>query len=215
MIVLADQNRRQIPKRGNIQGLEQLSLIRRTITVQRERHRPVLGVLLREGQATTQRHLSPDDAVTAVKPSLLLVEVHRASLSFGAPGLSSHKLREDLEKGPAAAEERAVVAVSSDDAILLCDRGLHAHGHGFLAVVEVAEPADQLSLVERVRCNLHAPHRRHVAEEGEELLRVGVYGARRRLALVRGEGNGGLDSEGSAVIGGSGGDRTAERWGAR
>lgn len=106
-----------------------------------------------------------------------------------------------------------MVAVSSDDTILLCDRGLHSHGHSFLAVVEMAEPADQLGLVERVRCDLHAPHRRHAAEEGEELLRVGVHGARRRVALVRSEGHGGLDCEGSAVIGCGGGDRTAERWG--
>lgn len=116
-----------------------------------------------------------------------------------------------------------MIAISGDDAIFLRDRGLHADGDGLLAVVQVAKPADQFGLVERVGGDLHAAHRRHVAEEGEELRRRGLHGARRRFAFVGGEWNGGLDREGSGVVGrelaaeiweDEGGDR-AEEIGAR
>lgn len=106
-----------------------------------------------------------------------------------------------------------MVTIGCDDAILLRDRGLHAHGHGFLAVVEVAKSADQLGLVKRVRGYLHPPHRRHVMEECEKLLRAGVHGARRSFALMGSEWDGGFDSESSGVVRG-GGDRTTERCGA-
>ena len=100
-----------------------------------------------------------------------------------------------------------MVAVGGDDAVL-CDRYLHADGDSLLAIVEVAESADQLGLVELVRGDLHPPHRRHVAEEGHELLRGGIDGARQRIVLVGCEGDAGLDGDGGGVVGE---EETAER----
>ena len=60
---------------------------------------------------------------------------------------------------------------------------------------------DQFGLVERVGADLHAAHRRHVGEEGEELRRRGLDGAQRRFAFVGVEWNGGLDREGFGVVG--------------
>jgi len=70
-----------------------------------------------------------------------------------------------------------VVAVGGDDAVLTRDRSLHPHRDGLLTVVEVAEAADQLGLVERVRRDLHPPHQRHIAEEREKLRPGGLDGA--------------------------------------
>jgi len=70
-----------------------------------------------------------------------------------------------------------MVAVGGDDAVLARDGGLHADGDSLLTVVEVAEAADQLRLVERVRRDLHPPHQRHVVEERKELRRGGLHGA--------------------------------------
>ena len=86
----------------------------------------------------------------------------------------------------------------------LGDGGLHADGDRLLAVVEVAEAADQLRLVERVRGDLHPPDRRHVAEEGHQLRRRRLDGARRRRAVVAGERDAGLHGDGV------GGERPAE-----
>lgn len=86
-----------------------------------------------------------------------------------------------------------MIAVGGDDTVLLGDGGFHADGDRFLSVVEVAESSDEFSLVERIGGDLHPAHGGHVTEEGEELLRGGLDGARRRLALVRGERDGCLD----------------------
>lgn len=70
-----------------------------------------------------------------------------------------------------------MVTVGSDYAILFSNRGFHSDGDRFLAVVEMAESANQLRLVERIGSDFHAAHERHVSEEGEELLRCGLNGA--------------------------------------
>ncbi|KAI8009855.1 Sodium/calcium exchanger NCL1 [Camellia lanceoleosa] len=70
---------------------------------------------------------------------------------------------------PTPAEEEAVAAIGGDDAILLGDRRFHSDRHYFLAVVKVAETADQLRFVERIGDDLHSTHHRHVSKEGYEL----------------------------------------------
>lgn len=70
-----------------------------------------------------------------------------------------------------------MVTIGGDDAILSGDAGLHAHGDGFLAVVEVAKSADEFGLVERVRSDLHAAHEGHVTEKGKQFGGRGGDGA--------------------------------------
>lgn len=70
-----------------------------------------------------------------------------------------------------------MVTVGGDDAVTARDGGLHPDGDGLLAVVQVAEAADELGLVEGVCGDLHAAHQRHVAEERDKLRRGGFDGA--------------------------------------
>ena len=70
----------------------------------------------------------------------------------------------------------------------------------------MAKSTNKLRLVQRIRRDLHTPHLRHVVEERHQLGGGGLDGARRRLAVVTGERNRGLDGERRGV----GGDRTAE-----
>lgn len=102
-----------------------------------------------------------------------------------------------------------MVAVRGDDAVLLRDGGLHADGDGLLPVVEVAEPSDQLGLIEGVGGDLGAAHQGHDAEEADQLLASRLDGPGRGLASVGGEGDGGLDCDRSGVRG----DRAAEEGG--
>ncbi|GJN36581.1 hypothetical protein PR202_gb25457 [Eleusine coracana subsp. coracana] len=46
---------------------------------------------------------------------------------------------------------------------------LHADRDGLLAVVEVAEPTDELGLIQGINSDLHMAHHGHVTEEGNEL----------------------------------------------
>jgi len=177
MIILADQNGRKIPKRSNVKRLEQLPLIGSTITVQRKRNILILRILLSKSQSTTKRNLSPNNAMPTVEPTFFPVKVHGTTFPLRAPVAAAHELGEDLEQASPAAQEGAVVAVGGDDAVLARDRSLHPHRDGLLAVVEVAEAADQLGLVEGVRRDLHPPHQRHVTEERDELRWGGLDGA--------------------------------------
>ena len=74
-----------------------------------------------------------------------------------------------LVNGSSPSEVGAVVSVSGDDGVASGERCLHADTHGLLPVVQMAEPTDELPLVQDVRGDFHAPHAVKVAEEGENL----------------------------------------------
>jgi hypothetical protein len=192
VVVLADQYDGQLPERGHVKRLEQLPLVSRTITIQVERDGALLPVPLRERDVTAERQLRADDAVPTEEVGVPLVKVHGAALPPGAPVPAAHELGEGGDGVPAAREVGAVVAVGGDDGVGAGDGGLHADGDGLLAVVEVAEPADELGLVERVGRDLEPPHERHVAEEGDELAGRGGGVAGRRVHDVRLEGHRGF-----------------------
>lgn len=82
-----------------------------------------------------------------------------------------------------------MIAVGSDDGVLLGDGRFHTDGEGLLAVVEVAEAADELGLVKGVGCDLHTAHEAHIVEEGEKLRRRRGDGSGRGIAVVAGKGN--------------------------
>ena len=59
----------------------------------------------------------------------------------------------------------AVIAIGGDDLVAWLERRLHAHHHGFLADIEVAEAADQAHAVELPRLLLEAADQQHVRIE--------------------------------------------------
>ena len=127
--------------------------------------------------------------------------MHGSALPAGAAALAAHQLGEGGDEVPSAGEVGTVVAVGGDDGIGAGDGGLHADGDGLLAVVEVAEPADELGLVEGVGGDLHAAHEGHVAEEGDELGGGGGDIARGWVDEVGGERDRCLDGERRRGIG--------------
>lgn len=215
MVVLADQYGGQLPEGRNVERLKQLPLVCGTITVEREGDAVLLPVLLREGKAAPEGNLSADDAMPAIEIGVLLVKMHGSALPAGAADLAAHELGERGDEVPAAGHVDAVVAVGGDDGVLAGDGGLHADGDGLLAVVEVAEAADELGLVEGVGGDLHAAHQGHVAEESDELGGGGGDVAGRRVDDVGGEGHGGLDGERRCGVGDRARPHEGRRGGAR
>lgn len=195
MVVFADQYSWQLPKSRYIEGLKELALVRGTITIEGKRSSFLFPILLREGETASKGNLGADDTVATIEIGVLLVEMHGSALPAGAPSLAAHELRERGDEVAAACEVGAVIAVRGDDGIGAGDGGLHPDGDGLLAVVEVAEAADQLRLVQRVRRDLRAAHGGHVAEEGGELARRGGHLARGRVHDVGLVGDRGLDGE--------------------
>lgn len=204
VVVLADQYDGQLPERGHVERLEELPLVGGAVAVEVERDGALLPVPLREGEAAAERHLRADDAVPAVEVGILLVEVHGAALAPGAPVAAAHELGEGGDGVPAAGEVEAVIAVGGDDGVRAGGGSLHADGDGLLAIVEVAEAADELGLVEGVGGDLEAAHEGHIAEEGHELARCGGDLARGRVDDVGLVGDRGLDGERVRGVGDSG-----------
>ena len=112
MVVLADQYGRQLPEGRNVESLKELSLVSRTVTIERERGRVLLLVLLSEGEAASEGHLRADDAVPAVEIGILLIEMHGSALPAGAAGLAAHQLGEGGDEVPSAGEVGAVVGMT-------------------------------------------------------------------------------------------------------
>jgi hypothetical protein len=91
--------------------------------------------------------------------------VHGAALALGAAGGLAVELGHELVHAHADGDGVAVVAVGGDDVVVLAHEGAAAHGHRFLADVEVQEPTDLLGLIGAQRTFLEAADAHHRAEE--------------------------------------------------
>ena len=158
VIVLAHVNQRKVPQRGDVQRLEELTLVRGAVAVHGDGDVGLFFVLHGKREARADGRLRADDAVASKKMRISFVHVHRAAHASGSTIDAPHELRHHLQRRAAAAEVRAVVAVGRDDGVILGERGFHADAHRLLAVVQVAEPADELALVQHVGRNLQPAH---------------------------------------------------------
>ena len=101
--------------------------------------------------------------------------MHGPSDALAAPVPPAQELSDDLVHVPSPAQISAVVAVGSHDGVLVIDAGLHADADGLLAVVQVAEPADELSLVQDVGGDFHPSHAKEVLEEAQYFSLRGLH----------------------------------------
>ena len=151
---LATKQNRQVPQLRHVKRLEDLSLIARSVTIQRNRDILIPIVLVREGEPSADGHLRTDDAVATVEA--LGEHVHGAALAVGDALAAAQELADDLLDAGAAHQGVAVAAVGRDDVVLFGDCVLNARRDGFLARGEMAEAPDLLLLVESVGGHFHA-----------------------------------------------------------
>ena len=95
-----------------------------------------------------------------------------ASGQFGHHALGLH----------AAGEHVSMIAVSGYDLIAPFQGHLHADDDGFLADIEVAEPADRAHAVELAGLLLETPDQQHVAQRAQFLLPGEFQGVARAVA---------------------------------
>src|SRR5262249_46828463 len=123
----------------------------------------VLAVAIGKGEARAERNLRPDNTVAAIEIFLDAEHVHRAALPLGVAGAAAGQLGPDALRGPAAGPHMAAIAVGGDDLIAGFEGELHAHDHGLLPDIEVAEAADQSHAVHLAGSLFETPDRQHVA----------------------------------------------------
>ena len=187
-VVLDDEHDGQLPQLRHVEALVDLPLVGGAVAEVGQAHRAVAAIAVGEGDAGAQRHVGADDAVPSIEVPLLGEHMHRAALALGVAALPPRQLRHDALGVHAGAEHVAVVAIGCNDLVALLDRHLHAHHHGLLADVEVAEAADEAHAVELRRLLLEAADEQHPAvgaellvacEGGDFLLAVGAGHVRR------------------------------------
>ena len=202
LVVLDDEHDRQLPQRRHVEGLHHLALVGGAVTVIGQRYRIVTAVVVGKAEAGADRHAGADDAVAAVEVLRAREHVHRAALALGVAALAPGELGHHPLGVHAAGQHVAVVAVGGHHRVDLFEVGLHAHHHGLLADVEVAEAGDLALAVELARLLLETADQQHVAVELEQL-RLALLGPGRgrfRLGGFRFGGLGGLLWDGGRRI---------------
>lgn len=176
LVVLNHVDHRQVPQSRHVHRLVDLALVGRTVAAEAERDVVAarLAVVL-EGEGVTggSGALRTHDAVASEEAIVRVVHVHGAALALAAAGVLAHQLSKDSLDAADTLVARAddlpgVAAVGGGHGVGLRDRRLHTHADGLLAVVQVAEAADLLLLVQVVVDDLHAPGQGH----GFEVLRA-------------------------------------------
>ena len=149
----------------------------------------IILVFVGKPQPGAQRHLRRDNAVAAEKAMFNAEHVHRTALAAADAGGTPGQFRHHCLGIDAAGQHVAMVTIPGDDGIAAQQFGLHAHHHGLLADIEVAETADLAHAVKLARPLFKAADQHHLAIHVEQLF------LRRhepiRFARARPVGNGG------------------------
>ncbi len=138
-------------------------MVRRAVAEIGQTYVAVLPVAIGKGDAGAERDLGRHNAMAAVEIFLDAEHVHRAAFPLGVAAASASQFGHDALGVHAAGQHMPVIAVSGDDLIAGFEGELHAHHHGFLPDIEVAEAADQSHAVHLARPLLEAADRQHVA----------------------------------------------------
>jgi len=98
LIVLANENTRQVPKLGYVECFKDLTLVAGAVTVESEGGNVgFAGVLLGEGETSSERNLGTDDTVSSEKGRG--EDVHRSALPVGHAALATKELCQDTLDG--------------------------------------------------------------------------------------------------------------------
>ncbi len=168
-VVLDDVDDRQLPQFGHVEALIDLTLVGGAVAEIGDAHGIIAAVAVGKGQTGAERHLRTDNAVAAIKVFRLAEHVHGAALALGVAPAASCQLGHHAFGLHARREHVTVVAVSRYDLVALLERHLHPDDHGFLADIEVAEPADRAHAIKLPGLLLEAPDQQHLAQRCEFL----------------------------------------------
>src|SRR4051812_2706433 len=96
MVVLDDEDDRQIPESDHVQGLEEHTCVGGAVSQITKGDAVFLAVLRSEGESAAEGCVATDDAPTAEEAFLNVVKMHRAALATAEPVLPAHDLGHDL-----------------------------------------------------------------------------------------------------------------------
>ena len=189
-VVFADEDHRQLPDRGQVQGLVKRADVGGAVAEEADGHPAVLLVLGRPGRARGDGQMRPDDGVAAHHAVFDAGEVHGTTLAAEKPARASHQLAEDADDRRAAGQRVVVAAIGAERQVV----GPHGRGearrHRFVAGREVDRSLDQVlekqvvgALLEQPRGELRSVHPK--PDFGSDVVVGRIRGCRTRSALLR------------------------------
>jgi CBS domain-containing protein len=161
-VILADEDDRQPPDRGEVDALVERADVRRAVAEGRNRDRARPEHLRPVSAPDRGRQASADDPRRADQADAHVAEVHRAAAALAHPGLAPEQLREEVDERHTLGERPAVAAVGGRQVVGVLELGAHARRRRLLTDAQVRRAVDE-PVVEQPRDRLLAATNRHHA----------------------------------------------------
>ena len=178
-VVLADEDRRQLPGCRQVETLVERAVVRRAVPEERHAHPVGFEQHGRVAAAGRQGDARPDDAAGAHEADLGLEQVHRAAAAARAAGGAAHHLGDQFARRHALGQGMAVAAVRAEHGVIVAQVRAHARRHRLLADVGMHAAVDFARRVELDQLLLGAADEQHGAVERQQLVfgrvRNGVF----------------------------------------
>ncbi len=164
-IVLAHEDHRQLPHRGEIERLVEGADVGGAVAEEAHRHVLLTLVLRAPRGAAGDRQMRADDGVGAHDAVIDRGQVHRAALAAHQAIVALHQFAQNLLDRHAASERVGVAAIGAERQVARLHRGGKAGGDRLLAERKVARALDQVlqekierALLGLADLDLHAIH---------------------------------------------------------
>src|SRR6202048_923940 len=135
--VLAQEENRQFPQRGDVEGFETPPLLKRAVAEERTGDGAVCLALARIAGAHAKADTASDDSRCGDKAELGIAEMQRSSAPAVEPACPPEDLRHGAAGIGAAGENVAVIAVRGGDAIARLEHSHYSRPGRFLPDIEM------------------------------------------------------------------------------
>ena len=146
LVVLAQEDDRQLPYRGQVQRLVKNSLVRPAVPEKRHHHLALAPHFGCQRRPRADRHGRRDDPVGSQDVEVQIGDVHRAPQAAAVAGLAPHQLGHHFPDAGPLGDAMAVAAVSAADEIVRAQVQAGPGGDGLLAHVAVGGSLHQPAL---------------------------------------------------------------------
>ncbi len=188
-VVLAEEDHRQLPDRGEVDRLVERTVRHRAVAEERD-HDTAVASQLRGGRGTGRdRQARADDSVGAEDPECRIGDVHRTAAPAVRALVLGHQLGEHPERVETLGEAVTMAAMGGRDHVGRAERPAGAHGRRLLPDRQVHEARHLAVAVERGHTLLESADHEHppvhleelgVSEHEAVIVTVGTNGGERR-----------------------------------
>ncbi len=171
-VVLADEDDRQAPERGDVQRLVEVAGVGRAVTEEDDHHLARAPLLANQRRAEAERQVAADDARGAEQAALGGDQVHVPALAVAVARLAPGQLRHHPTEVGAPGDERTIRTVAGVDVVVVAQGRTGTGGRGFLPDADVDQAGQRLVRHQLGQPLLEDADRPHRAEERPCFVRV-------------------------------------------